>query len=781
LVRYEDNRKRIQHILKPLPFHIIVNGLAGSGKSYVISIIEQMLTDFCISESAVRNRPRRKKGLLKMAHTGKAALNILGWTIHTALGMRPDNTSTPNDAPSFKIHSLKNRLGDLILIIIDEISLVSHSLFQKVNKRLNQIFEVSDKSGVYFGNIPVLLFGDLAQCEPVAAKQIFWRAPGETFSLWSDLFRPINFNINMRQGDDRVFFDILCRMRLGEYNEQDEIAIKSRSIRKEDNPEHYQERLSELQSVDFSNAIYAYSVRSKTNERNSIKLKDTAVKLKKPIWIIQSIDKIGMVRTLFFNPVKASQKECKIILQPSDDENECGSMFEQLPLCIGARVICRRNIDFDGAMVNGTEATIKDITWDNSSHIVLPISNRCVFPNLDRAVTMTIPKYVELELNNGSIYKMIPEQVGFKDKNGIWMTRTQLPLSLGYAITVHRSQCMTYNKLVVDLTGINWKPGMFYTILSRTRKLTDIIILAYERKSFKVSKAALLEMARLHKLEEEFPIHIEQYLQSENYTDWCLSESLNIPKISPIPSYKVSLQTTSDCGDMKRLKCDISNLFKHSFLKNSQNIIICEKQDRNYCGRHCLRALAQNLDLFSDEYLVEIANNLAAAEQICRNGASIRITQYYYENSGDYDIQVLEAALRNIFNIQLLQINKLENSNCPIRSLILSNTQNIQALLIQQDYHYYILRQFRLTKGYFFKIDSKHPMYHESIHYQDILKFIDLLLQCNCNIYIAIQSISDDLNQDLSIDDIAKKLWVLPDAPADLEPLLLFSENEYKT
>ncbi|CAF2074872.1 unnamed protein product [Rotaria magnacalcarata] len=161
-----------------------------------------MLTDFCISESAVRNRQRRKKGLLKMAHIGKAALNILGWTIHTALGMRPDNTSTRNDAPSFKIHSLKNRLGDLILIIIDEISLVSHSLFQK---------------------------------------------------------------------------------------------------------------------------------------------------------------KIGMARTLFFNPVKASQKESKIILQPSGDENDCGYMFEQLPLCIGARVICRRNIDFDGAMVNETEATIKDI------------------------------------------------------------------------------------------------------------------------------------------------------------------------------------------------------------------------------------------------------------------------------------------------------------------------------------------------------------------------------------------------------------------------------------
>jgi len=87
MMRYEDSHRRFKHSSKPLPFHIVVNGLAGSGKSYVISIIEQMLTDFCIGESAIRNCPRRNKGLLKMAHTCKAALNILGWTIHSALGM----------------------------------------------------------------------------------------------------------------------------------------------------------------------------------------------------------------------------------------------------------------------------------------------------------------------------------------------------------------------------------------------------------------------------------------------------------------------------------------------------------------------------------------------------------------------------------------------------------------------------------------------------------------------------------------------------------------------
>jgi hypothetical protein len=107
-----------------------------------------------------------------------------------------------------------------------------------------------------------------------------------------------------------------------------------------------------------------------------------------------------MARTLFFNPTQASKKECRIQLKPSDDENDCGSMFEQLPLCISARVICRRNIDFDGQMVNGTEATVKDIIWEDSHNIILPVSNRCTFPNLEKAITVTLPKYIELGKTN---------------------------------------------------------------------------------------------------------------------------------------------------------------------------------------------------------------------------------------------------------------------------------------------------------------------------------------------------------------------------------------------
>ena len=80
-----NHSRRPSEVAKPKPFHIVVNGLAGSGKSYVINIIEKMLREYCIAETASVSRPRKNCGLLKMAHTGKAALNIRVSTIHSAL------------------------------------------------------------------------------------------------------------------------------------------------------------------------------------------------------------------------------------------------------------------------------------------------------------------------------------------------------------------------------------------------------------------------------------------------------------------------------------------------------------------------------------------------------------------------------------------------------------------------------------------------------------------------------------------------------------------------
>ncbi|CAF4174563.1 unnamed protein product [Adineta steineri] len=236
---------------------------------------------------------------------------------------------------------------------------------------------------------------------------------------------------------------------------------------------------------------------------------------------------------------------------------------------------------------------------------------------------------------------MLPDEVSFKDKNGIWMTRRQLPLSLGYAITVQRSQCMTYNKLVVDLTGINWKPGMFYTISSRTRKLTDIIILAYDQNSFKVSKPAMDEMRRLEIIEKNYPIKIEHYLAAERYIDWCLPNLCEDDQLS-LKSSNTTTESSSKRRHLKRVTCQTSNLDTAEATRKPEHLIICEKQEQLFCGRHVLRALSQTLDLFDDDYLKEVAQNIAATEQINRHGEAIQLPNIIMKTPENMIFNLLE-------------------------------------------------------------------------------------------------------------------------------------------
>ena len=229
---------------------------------------------------------------------------------------------------------------------------------------------------------------------------------------------------------------------------------------------------------------------------------------------------------------------------------------------------------------------------------------------------------------------------------------------------------------------------------------------------------------------------------------------------------------------MKRFRCESLNFCASESMIKPEVIIICEKQEESYCGRHTLRALSQRLDLFSDQYLMEVAQNLAIAEQICRDGQAVPLTQYYYEKTGEYDIQILKAALMNIFKIDIVQIHTLERRIDSVQGLILSNIQHVQAFVIQEDYHYYCLRRFRQTKDFFFIIDSKHPSHHQPIHCDDILNFLGTLLANGSNIYVTVEYISDAVEDQVSADNIETRLWALPDSSADRVCLNVVCEME---
>jgi serine/threonine protein kinase len=151
-----------------------------------------------------------------------------------------------------------------------------------------------------------------------------------------------------------------------------------------------------------------------------------------------------------------------------------------------------------------------------------------------------------------------------------------------------------------------------------------------------------------------------------------------------------------------------------------------------------------------------------------RHGEETKTINYYISDSGDYNIQVLQKALQNE-NIYLRQIDTLEQKKgSNDHNMIVSNMQHVQAFLIHQNNHYYCLRRFRLNEDYFFKIDSKSSQNHEPIFRENISKYIDdLIRNKSANIYVILEYVENGDNRQLSMDNIKKRLWALPDAPAD--------------
>ena len=80
-------------------------------------------------------------------------------------------------------------------------------------------------------------------------------------------------------------------------------------------------------------------------------------------------------------------------------------------------------------------------------------------------------------------------------------SRTQLPLQNAFALTVHKTQGLTLDQIIISLDEGMFSPGHAYTALSRVRRWEDVDISALTMSAFNVDNTALLEYERLELLE----------------------------------------------------------------------------------------------------------------------------------------------------------------------------------------------------------------------------------------------------------------------------------------
>ncbi len=368
------------------------------------------------------------KKFVVLAPTGIAAVNVAGQTLHSFFKI-PFKPLIPDD-PDFSPRNIRKTLRypkekvkliqQLDLIIIDEISMVRCDIIDFVDRVL-RIY--SNNMREPFGGKQLLFVGDIFQLEPVVTRDmrdILRRWYQQFFFFNAHVFGqlgliPIELRKIYRQTDG-TFISMLDRIRINRASQADIATLNSRfNPNYADNNENFVITLATRR--DTVNAI---------NDRHMIELK---------------------------TPEYTFEGE----LEGTFPENDLPTS-KDLTLKQGAQVIFIRN-DKENRWVNGTIAKVSHVT----------------------------EKTVEVELESGVVYALEPEQwenvqYAYDEKEkkiieNVLGTFKQYPIKPAWALTVHKSQGLTFNNVVIDFAGGAFTSGQTYVALSRCTSLEGITLL----------------------------------------------------------------------------------------------------------------------------------------------------------------------------------------------------------------------------------------------------------------------------------------------------------------
>ncbi|KAF5827585.1 P-loop containing nucleoside triphosphate hydrolase protein [Dunaliella salina] len=292
--------------LAPPPLCIFVTGGAGTGKSFLIALLYELLLR---AHQGVVTQPVRLA-----APTGVAASNIGGSTLHSLLNLPVEDQRAGRAAANINYRALTGQkpqvlqanLAGLRYLIIDEISMVSHGTLAHVSRRLG---EAMGNSQVY-GGISLIFVGDFFQLPP---------------ALWSEGLQPFNLVANQRQHGDAAWIEALNALRTCCIQDDVDCAI---------------ELLRSRLSVTAGAAkLEAGGVRVFDFHASHRELLPTGV--------------VGNT------PVPES-----LIPRTADT---CGGLHKVVRLAVGACVMLRRNINTADKLVNGALGTVQNFEFRDSS------------------------------------------------------------------------------------------------------------------------------------------------------------------------------------------------------------------------------------------------------------------------------------------------------------------------------------------------------------------------------------------------------------------------------
>lgn len=400
-------------ILEHQPHHLFITGRAGTGKSTLLNHFRQ--------HTALK--------YVVLAPTGIAAINVEGQTIHSFFRFYPNISVNEARQQAFKLKGYADLYEALEVLIIDEISMVRCDLLDCVDIFLQTIRKKSQP----FGGVRLVCFGDLYQLPPVVR--------GEELHALKQIY------------DSHYFFSAKVFKQLIEEDQDQFKFIELEKIY----------RQTDQEFIDFLNAI-----RDKTMTNDQLIELNQRV-IADDVWSVMDEHAIILTATNAqadqINQMKLQELDEKICLFDStvigNFEHSAFPADSELKVKKHARIMMVNN-DSAGGWVNGSMGEVMNIYYDSE------VSETVIEVQLDSGETIEVgPHTWELSQSyfNAESKTIERETVGkFR----------QYPLKLAWAMTIHKSQGKTFDKVVIDLGRGAFATGQTYVALSRCRTLEGV-------------------------------------------------------------------------------------------------------------------------------------------------------------------------------------------------------------------------------------------------------------------------------------------------------------------
>ena len=393
-----------------------------------------------------------KKRFVVLAPTGVAAMNVGGQTIHSFFGLS-FGVQGPNNYGSIDKDRIE-LLNKIDTIIIDEVSMVRCDMVDVIDRMLRR--HRNDPHP--FGGVQVVFVGDLFQLPPVinmadkALLRKFYKSTGYYFydsNVLSNVKLPkIEFTKVYRQNDP-AFIELLDRFRVGAVQPSDIVKLNTRVVDED------------LIGIDESFRITLTTRKDDAALINENRLAEIGVK------------SFSYTATYF--------GDCSKIKDAAEDN---------LVLKVGAQVMFIRNIRRNGC-VNGTIGVVSELSEDI---IKVKLENGTVCE-----VETEVWEAFEYQYNESA--KVVEKKVIGK--------MTQYPLRLAWAITIHKSQSLTFDKVAINFGKGAFTYGQTYVALSRARSFAGIELMQHINQNSVMVSRDILSFAKEYNDEKIISTELE--------------------------------------------------------------------------------------------------------------------------------------------------------------------------------------------------------------------------------------------------------------------------------